>query len=135
MSVLDRKRQGPRASSSKRDSPLQRLRLKAGLTTSELAEKFGVSTATISRWLAGDRAAPRRFIRLLHRSAAGDPVEIEAAQRAYIERLKHHPHESPPTLEIVLPPGVDVREARRLAIEAIRNATARARVQAQVGSS
>lgn len=133
MSLLDRKRQGPRPSNSRSDSPLQRLRLKAGLTTSELAEKFRVSTATISRWLAGDRAAPRAFIAALQKAAAGDVSQIAAAQEGY--RQERHRREKPPTLEIALPPGMDVAEARRLALEAIRNATARARAQAEVGSS
>jgi transcriptional regulator with XRE-family HTH domain len=133
MSLLDRKRQGPRASASKRDSPLQRLRLKAGLTTSDLAERFRVSTATISRWLAGDRAAPRAFIAALQKAAIGDVSEVEAAQEQY--RQERRRREKPPTLEIALPPGIEPEEARRLALEAIRNATARARAQAEVGSS
>jgi len=132
MSLLEKKGQRARPSVSRSDSPLQRLRLRASLTTTELARQFAVSTATITRWLAGDRAAPRRFVSFLHRVAAGDPAEIAAAQRRYVERRRRH--QDPPTLEIALPPGIEPEEARRLALEAIRNATARVRAQVEVGS-
>ena len=128
MALSGRTKAKPRPNALKHPaSPLDELRLRAHLTIPELGKRFDTSNATIARWLDGTRSAPLSFIRGLARAAAGDISEVAAAQEAY--RRKRQCRESPPTLEIVLPPGVDVREARRLALEAIRNATARVRAQ------
>jgi len=121
MSLLP-KGQRPRRSSSRSDSPLQRLRLQTGLTVPALAKKFAVSTATISRWLAGDRAAPRAFIVALQSAATSDVSEIAAAQRAYVERRKRRHRRPVLVLEVALPAGVDAERARERCQEAIAQA-------------
>lgn len=134
MAVSRRTKARPRPNAVKHPTPLHELRFRGGLSIPALSKRFNVSTATIARWLNGDRAAPRRFIKALQWAAAAhDLTEVEAAQRRYVERRRRR--EKPPILEVALPAGVDVAEARRLALEAIRNAMARAKAQAEVGSS
>ena len=126
--LLLKKGQRPRRSTSRSDSPLQRLRLQTGLTVPALAKKFAVSTATISRWLAGDRAAPHAFIVALQSAATGDVSEIAAAQRAYVERHKRRRRRPVLVLEVSLPAGVDAGRARKRCEEAV------AQAMAEVGS-
>jgi len=118
-----RQKQGSRLSSTKAaDSPLNRLRLQAGLTVPVLAERFGVTVATVSRWLSGDRAAPAAFIIALRQAAAGDPVNIAADQEAYAQGRKT----GGPTFTFhsKLPANVSADEARRRCDAAIRGLAA-----------
>jgi len=130
MSLSDQKRRA-RPGRSKRSSPLECLRIKGNLTVSELAEKFGVSIPTVSRWLNGNRAAPRRFIKALQWAAAArDFPEVQGAQQKYVERQRRR--EKPPALEVCLPSGISVEEARKVALGAIRAAVARSRAHTRV---
>jgi len=120
VSFSKRTKARPRPSALKHpDSPLHRLRLQAGLTIPQLAEKFSVSTATVARWLSGDRTAPEGFIRALARAAAGDVSEIAAAQQEYVEQRKRRRRQPPPVIEIALPAGVDVEAAQRICTDAL----------------
>ena len=120
MSFPKRTKARPRPTALKHpDSPLHRLRLQAGLTIPELAQRFSVSTASVARWLSGDRSAPVSFIQALARTAAGDVSEIVAAQDSYAnERIRRRRH-PPPVIEISLPAGIDVEEAQRICTDAL----------------
>ncbi len=114
------RRRAPRPRAVKAPSPLSRLRLAAHLTIPELAERFGVTVPTVSRWLSGDRPAPHLFITALHAAAIGDVEAVARAQAAYVEeRQRRHPKV---IIEVVLPPGTDPEEARLLCVRALAGA-------------
>ena len=99
-------------------SPLNALRVQAGLTVAQLACRFGVSTATVSRWLTGARGAPEPFVLALQMAAAGDTTETARAQAKY-RAARARRQQARPTITLVLPPGLDAKQAQRVCTDAL----------------
>jgi transcriptional regulator with XRE-family HTH domain len=113
---------GASRSRTKIDSPLNRLRLTAGLSIPDLARRFGTTTATISRWVSGARGAPSDFVRALHAAALGNVAEVAKAQDEYRASLKRrHAH---PRITVALPEGLDAVTAEKIVTDAFVQALA-----------
>ena len=113
---------GASRSRTKIQSPLNQIRLDAGLSIPALAEEFATSTASIARWLSGERKAPPKFLLRLQQAAA-DPLKLAAAQAAFAKARKRH---KPPKLRVrylrfrhLLPPDVTAPDAERACVAAI----------------
>jgi len=98
-------------------SPLNRLRLQAGLSIPDLARRFGTTTATISRWVSGARRAPPEFVRTLHSAALDNVADVARAQEEYRQSLERRNAHARITVDV--PPGLDPGTARKLCTEAL----------------
>ena len=133
MSFSGRNKRAASRSCIKVDSPLNRLRLQANLTVTDLARQFRVSTAAVSRWLSGERSSPEPFARFLHRAAPGDPSEIATAQENF-RQLRRRSLPSLP-IELALPAGMSTEQAKAICVRALADlAEALSAVSAMAGS-
>jgi transcriptional regulator with XRE-family HTH domain len=112
---------GPSATRTKADTPLSELRLRAGLSIPELARRFNVTTATVSRWCSGEREAPASFVLFLQAAAAGDAAATAKQQADFAETRRRERRATGPTFrfEHRLPPDVTPDDARRACVDAL----------------
>ena len=124
MGLLVGRERGASPSRTRNDAPLTCLRLRAGLSIPSLAERFEVSTATIARWCDGSRRPPIVFVDFLRRAAVGDLDQIERQQAEYA-RGRRRSASPVIRLEIRLPDGYSVADAKERAADAVGKALAR----------
>jgi len=117
MSFSGRNKRAASRSCIKIDSPLNRLRLQANLTVTDLARRFRVSTAAVSRWLSGERSSPEPFARFLPRATPGDPSEIAPAQENF-HQLRPRSLPSLP-IELARPAGRSTEQAKAIRVRAL----------------
>ena len=113
---------GPRSQSKHGGSPLNQLRVAAGLTVEQLAEQFQVSKACVARWLCSARTPPDAFILALQTAATGSTSRLRQRQENW--RKRH----APPQIHLTgwLPDGCTIAQARERAADAVGAALARA---------
>ena len=116
---------GASPSRTRNDAPLTCLRLQAGLSIPFLAQRFEVSSATISRWCDGSRRPPIIFVDFLRRAIVGDLDQI-ARQQAMYARGRWCSASPIIRLEIRLPDGYSVADAKERVADAVGKALARA---------
>lgn len=98
------------------DSPLRRARLEARLTLGNLAERVGVTSATVHRWeLAEREPSPSIYLAL---GVVGLQQEQEAWARMRARRRQRKPP-SALRIEVILPSGMDVESAQLACTQAL----------------
>ena len=98
------------------DSPLRRARLEARLTLGNLAERVGVTPATVHRWeLAEREPSPSIYLAL---GVVGLQREQEAWARTRARRRQRKPR-SALRIEVILPSGLGVESAQQACTAAL----------------